>query len=171
MLIHFFSQGKILNGNTIAFFLIEMEYLTTARRLVNTVADWMAERKSSATKRKNKNVSRKLYSLYRYSNKVCEQDNKKVARGGGGPGGWWGGYHPSPKSLLPHIPRCFSFSNPLILFVHLHKLSAGKRVEIKLLRRWTQLGAKKSIFFFPNSMIRLNSHSNIAWNISGRSYI
>lgn len=46
----------------------------------------MAERKSSATKRKNKNVSRKLYSLYRYSNKVCEQDNKKVARGGGGPG-------------------------------------------------------------------------------------
>lgn len=63
-----------------------MEYLTTARRLVNTVADWMAERKSSATKRKNKNVSRKLYSLYRYSNKVFEQDNKKVARGGGGPG-------------------------------------------------------------------------------------
>lgn len=46
----------------------------------------MAERKSSATKRKNKNVSRKLYSLYRYSSKVCEQDNKKVARGGGGPG-------------------------------------------------------------------------------------
>lgn len=46
----------------------------------------MAERKSSATKRKNKNVSRKLYSLYRYSNKVFEQDNKKVARGGGGPG-------------------------------------------------------------------------------------
>ena len=131
----------------------------------------MAERKSSATKRKNKNVSRKLYFLYRYSNKVFEQDNKKVARGGGGPGVDGEVTIPLQSPSFPHIPRCFSFSNPLILFVRLHKLSAGKRVEIKLLRRWTQLGAKKSIFFFPNSMIRLNSHRNIAWNISGRSYI